>query len=144
MPVGPLGPPRLPHSSYRTSWSSVHVVVSRAWTANPPRPDHPLTGRRIPSLKRPPRECRPHRARAERLRPFTTPCLGGTMSSRIITVEPFDLVVFGGAGDLAYRKLLPALFERHRDGQIPPIARIIGVSRRPMQDREYRAATKAA
>ena len=66
------------------------------------------------------------------------------MSSRIITVEPFDLVVFGGAGDLAYRKLLPALFERHRDGQIPPVARIIGVSRRPMHDREYRAATKAA
>jgi len=48
------------------------------------------------------------------------------MSSRIITVEPFDLVVFGGAGDLAYRKLLPALFERDRDGQIPPLARIIG------------------
>jgi glucose-6-phosphate 1-dehydrogenase len=66
------------------------------------------------------------------------------MSSRIITVEPFDLVVFGGAGDLAYRKLLPALFERDRDGQIPPIARIIGVSRRPMKDAEYRAATEAA
>ena len=66
------------------------------------------------------------------------------MSSRIIAVEPFDLVVFGGAGDLAYRKLLPALFERHRDGQIPAIARIIGVSRRPMHDKEYRAATKAA
>jgi glucose-6-phosphate 1-dehydrogenase len=66
------------------------------------------------------------------------------MSSRIITVDPFDLVVFGGAGDLAYRKLLPALFARHRDGQIPPIARIIGVSRRAMKDSEYRAATEAA
>ena len=43
------------------------------------------------------------------------------MSSRIIAVEPFDLVVFGGAGDLAYRKLLPALYQRHRDGQIPPV-----------------------
>ena len=40
------------------------------------------------------------------------------MTSRIIAVEPFDLVVFGGAGDLAYRKLLPALYHRHRDGQI--------------------------
>ena len=66
------------------------------------------------------------------------------MSSRIISVDPFDLVVFGGAGDLAYRKLLPALFERDRDGQIPPIARIIGVSRRSMKDSEYRAATAAA
>src|SRR4029077_9353413 len=73
-----------------------------------------------------------------------SPASEGIMSSRIIAVEPFDLVVFGGAGDLAYRKLLPALFERHRDGQIPAIARIIGVSRRPMHDKEYRAATKAA
>ena len=66
------------------------------------------------------------------------------MTSRIIAVEPFDLVVFGGAGDLAYRKLLPALFERHLDGQIPPGGRIIGVSRRPMTDEQYRAETKKA
>ena len=66
------------------------------------------------------------------------------MSSRIIAVDPFDLVVFGGAGDLAYRKLLPALYHRHRDGQIPKEARIIGVSRRGMSDGEYREATAKA
>ena len=66
------------------------------------------------------------------------------MSSRIITVEPFDFVIFGGAGDLAYRKLLPALYERHIDGQIPTVTRIIGVSRRHMSDEEYRDATKKA
>ena len=66
------------------------------------------------------------------------------MSSRIIAVEPFDLIVFGGAGDLAYRKLLPALYHRHRDGQIPKEARIIGVSRRGMSDDEYREATAKA
>ena len=66
------------------------------------------------------------------------------MTSRIIAVDPFDLVVFGGAGDLAYRKLLPALYHRHRDGQLPTEARIIGVSRRGMSDEEYRAATKRA
>ncbi|MCR4281946.1 MAG: glucose-6-phosphate dehydrogenase, partial [Bauldia sp.] len=66
------------------------------------------------------------------------------MTSRIIAVEPVDLIVFGGAGDLAYRKLLPALYHRHRDGQLPSVARIIGVSRRAMSDAEYRAATKAA
>ena len=66
------------------------------------------------------------------------------MTSRIITVEPFDLVVFGGSGDLAYRKLLPAMYERDRDGQLPDAARIIGVSRRPMSDDEYRAATRKA
>jgi len=66
------------------------------------------------------------------------------MPSRIIAVEPFDLVVFGGSGDLAYRKLLPAMYHRHRDGQLPTVARIIGVSRRPMSDDEYRTATKKA
>ena len=66
------------------------------------------------------------------------------MTSRIIAVDPFDFVVFGGAGDLAYRKLLPALYERHLDGQIPTVTRIIGVSRRHMSDDEYRAATRKA
>jgi glucose-6-phosphate 1-dehydrogenase len=67
------------------------------------------------------------------------------MASRIIVVDPFDLVVFGGAGDLAYRKLLPALYQRHRDGQIPADgARIIGSSRRHMSDDEYRQATRDA
>ena len=36
------------------------------------------------------------------------------MSAQIIPVEPFDLVVFGGTGDLARRKLLPALYHRDR------------------------------
>lgn len=66
------------------------------------------------------------------------------MTSRIIAVEAFDLVVFGGAGDLAYRKLLPALYHRDRDGQLPERARIIGVSRRSMNDDEYREATRTA
>ena len=66
------------------------------------------------------------------------------MTSRIIAVEPFDFVIFGGAGDLAYRKLLPALYERHLDGQIPTVTRIIGVSRRHMSDDDYREATRRA
>jgi glucose-6-phosphate 1-dehydrogenase len=66
------------------------------------------------------------------------------MTSRIIAVEPFDLVVFGGSGDLAYRKLLPALYHRDIDGQLPEQARILGVSRRPVSDVEYRAATREA
>ncbi len=66
------------------------------------------------------------------------------MTSRIIAVDPFDLVVFGGAGDLAFRKLLPAMYQRHRDGQLPGQGRVIGVSRRPMTDAEYRAAARGA
>lgn len=66
------------------------------------------------------------------------------MTSRIIAVEPFDLVVFGATGDLAYRKLLPALYHRHRDGQIPEVARIIAVSRRKLTSEDYRALTADA
>ena len=40
------------------------------------------------------------------------------MVSRVIPVEPADLVIFGGTGDLARRKILPALFRRFCAGQI--------------------------
>ncbi|MEM7320118.1 MAG: hypothetical protein AAF408_13975, partial [Pseudomonadota bacterium] len=38
------------------------------------------------------------------------------MVSRVIPVDPFDLVVFGGTGDLARRKIMPALFRRFAAG----------------------------
>jgi glucose-6-phosphate 1-dehydrogenase len=56
------------------------------------------------------------------------------MTSRVIPVAPFVLVVFGATGDLARRKLLPAMFQRDLDGQLPDEALIIGVSRRPLTD----------
>ncbi|RUL63405.1 glucose-6-phosphate dehydrogenase [Dyella dinghuensis] len=53
-------------------------------------------------------------------------------------VDAFDLVIFGGTGDLAVRKLLPALFHRYVDGQIPDGTRIIGVAREALDDEGYR------
>ncbi len=60
------------------------------------------------------------------------------MTPRIIPVDVFDLVVFGATGDLSQRKLLPALFLRDIQGQLPPEARIVGTSRRPMTDQEFK------
>ena len=60
------------------------------------------------------------------------------MTSQIIPVEPFDCIVFGGTGDLAERKLLPALYQRQRDGQLSDPTRIIGASRSPMSSEAYR------
>ncbi|MGH7066942.1 MAG: glucose-6-phosphate dehydrogenase [Acetobacteraceae bacterium] len=54
-------------------------------------------------------------------------------------IDPFDYVVFGGTGDLASRKLLPALFRRDRDGQIPPPSRIITAARAPLSRSEYQS-----
>jgi glucose-6-phosphate 1-dehydrogenase len=66
------------------------------------------------------------------------------MTTRTIPVSVFDLVVFGATGDLSRRKLLPALFHRDEQGQIPPGARIIGVSRRPLSRVEFRALAEKA
>ena len=61
------------------------------------------------------------------------------MVSRVIPVEPFDLVVFGASGDLAQRKILPGLFHRFAVGQMPEEARIIGVARSEMDEPGFRA-----
>jgi glucose-6-phosphate 1-dehydrogenase len=66
------------------------------------------------------------------------------MSAQIIPVPPFDLLVFGGTGDLAMRKLMPALYHRDRDGQLPAEARIIGASRQQLDDGAYRARIEEA
>jgi len=50
----------------------------------------------------------------------------------------FDLVFFGGTGDLVWRKLMPALFQAFRHGTLPEGGRIIGVARDPMTDAQYR------
>jgi glucose-6-phosphate 1-dehydrogenase len=50
----------------------------------------------------------------------------------------FDLVLFGGTGDLAWRKLMPALFQAFRHGTLPPGGRIIGVGRDDLSNDAYR------
>jgi glucose-6-phosphate 1-dehydrogenase len=60
------------------------------------------------------------------------------MSSQFIPVDPFDYVVFGGTGDLAERKLLPALYHRYVAGQFTEPTRIIGASRAEMTHEQYR------
>ncbi len=50
----------------------------------------------------------------------------------------FDLVLFGGTGDLTWRKLMPALFQAFRHGTLPPNGRIIGVGRDGLSNDQYR------
>ena len=60
------------------------------------------------------------------------------MVSQAQSVGAFDLVIFGGTGDLARRKLLPALLQRFADGQIEPECRIIATARDPLSPDDYR------
>ena len=50
----------------------------------------------------------------------------------------FDLVFFGGTGDLVWRKLMPALFQAFRHDTLPEGGRIIGVGRDDLSDEQYR------
>jgi glucose-6-phosphate 1-dehydrogenase len=55
----------------------------------------------------------------------------------------FDLVLFGGTGDLAWRKLMPALFQAFRHGTLPEGGRIIGIARDTMTHAQYRELIRA-
>ena len=66
------------------------------------------------------------------------------MVPRVIPVEPFDLVVFGATGDLAQRKLLPALYYRCADKQLPAEARVIAVARRKLTTAAFRDMAREA
>ncbi len=60
------------------------------------------------------------------------------MVARFLEVDDFDLVVFGASGDLAHRKLIPALYHRDCDGQMPENARIVCSARRDYSHEDYR------
>lgn len=66
------------------------------------------------------------------------------MVARVVPVEAFDLVVFGGTGDLARRKLLPALYHRMQDGQMPSGARIVGTGRSKLSRKAYQDKAREA
>lgn len=50
----------------------------------------------------------------------------------------FDIVFFGGTGDLTWRKLMPALFQAHRHGALPGRGRVLAMARTEMDDDQYR------
>lgn len=66
------------------------------------------------------------------------------MVSRVIPVDVFDLVVFGGTGDLARRKILPGLYRRFLAGQMPGDSRIIGAARAELSDDDFRKSVAEA
>jgi glucose-6-phosphate 1-dehydrogenase len=55
-----------------------------------------------------------------------------------LPVHPTSLVIFGATGDLARRKLLPALYNLAHDGALPERFHLIGVSRSDMPHGDYR------
>jgi glucose-6-phosphate 1-dehydrogenase len=54
-------------------------------------------------------------------------------------VHPTTLVIFGGTGDLAHRKLLPAIYNLAHEGALPERFNLIAISRSESTNEEYRA-----
>jgi len=51
---------------------------------------------------------------------------------------PLLFLIFGASGDLTHRKLLPALYELHRKGDIHPKTKIIGIARKDKTTQGFR------
>jgi glucose-6-phosphate 1-dehydrogenase len=61
-----------------------------------------------------------------------------------LPVPPTTLTIFGATGDLARRKLLPALYNLAHEGALPERFNLIGVSRREQSDDEFREFARDA
>jgi glucose-6-phosphate 1-dehydrogenase len=59
-------------------------------------------------------------------------------------VHPTNLAIFGATGDLANRKLLPALYNLAHDGALPERFNVVGISRARISDAEFRDMAKNA
>jgi glucose-6-phosphate 1-dehydrogenase len=63
---------------------------------------------------------------------------------RVRRPDPLVLVIFGGTGDLARRKLIPALWKLREDGLLPDEFAIVGNSREEIDDAEFRRRMREA
>jgi glucose-6-phosphate 1-dehydrogenase len=61
-----------------------------------------------------------------------------------LPIHPVTLVIFGGTGDLAHRKLLPAIYNLAHEGALPEDFNLIAVSRSEMSDDDYRKVAREA
>jgi glucose-6-phosphate 1-dehydrogenase len=68
--------------------------------------------------------------------PEENPLRAGLRIERV--PEPCVIVVFGATGDLTSRKILPAVYNLRRAGLLPPETSVLGFSRRPLSDDEFR------
>jgi glucose-6-phosphate 1-dehydrogenase len=59
-------------------------------------------------------------------------------------VAPTALVIFGATGDLARRKLLPALYNLAHEGALPERFHLVGVSRKEKEHEDYRSECERA
>src|ERR1700693_6426140 len=62
----------------------------------------------------------------------------------VAVLSTFDMLLFGGTGDLVTRKLLPALYRRYAAGQVTAESRIYGIARTALSHGEDLAQAEGA
>jgi glucose-6-phosphate 1-dehydrogenase len=68
------------------------------------------------------------------------PLRAGLLLERV--PDPCAIVIFGATGDLTSRKILPAIYNLRRAGLLPPETSVLGFSRRPLSDADFRKMTR--
>ncbi len=61
-----------------------------------------------------------------------------------LPVHPTTLVIFGGTGDLAHRKLLPALYNLAHEGALPERFELVGVARRDQRNEDFQEMARTS
>src|SRR6186713_98662 len=105
-------------------------------------PDHPVPAQPAPRTKDAPltaKDLRLARAgkRASRAKPVENVLREGLRLERV--PDPSMLVLFGATGDLAHRKVIPALYQLWRTNLLPHEFLLIAVGRREHNDEDFRA-----
>ena len=59
-------------------------------------------------------------------------------TARQLTPQPCTVVIFGGSGDLAKRKLVPAVYNLLLDGVLPADYAVLATGRKPLPDPDFR------
>jgi glucose-6-phosphate 1-dehydrogenase len=91
------------------------------------------------------RDTKPRRAVQGRAAPdqnLTNPLRQGLILEKV--PAPGVAVIFGATGDLTHRKILPAFYNLHRAGLLPPETAILGFARRQFSDDSFRAEMRKA
>lgn len=75
----------------------------------------------------------------QKITPAFAPALAGVQPP-----DPFTMVIFGVTGDLAARKLLPAMYRLWQKKYLPRQMAVVGVARRDKSDDDFRADVQQA
>ncbi len=110
-------------------------------------PDQPIPARPAPRPKDAPRTMRELRLaregkRASRAKPVENVLRDGLRLERV--PDPSIVVLFGATGDLAHRKVIPALYHLWRTNLLPHEFMLVAIGRRPYTDESFRAEIRAS